>query len=57
MFGKIGYISGFTGGGTYVKDIENNYITIPNKSYKQVSFDNLQFINHNNNWQYEVISY
>jgi len=38
--------------GIYVKDIENNYITIPGKTYKQVSFKHLEFISHNNNWQF-----
>ena len=52
LFNKVGFISGFTSGGCYVKDIENNYITIPNKTYKQVSFKHLKFINHNNNWQF-----
>ena len=51
-FDKVGFISGFTSGGCYVKDIENNYITIPDKTYKQVSFKHLEFINHNNNWQF-----
>ncbi len=53
LFDKKGYISGFTVGGCYVKNIEGSYITIPNKSYKQVSFKYLESINHNNNWQYE----
>ena len=52
VFGKIGWISGFCKGGCYIKDMEYNYITIPNKSYKQVGFKNIQFINHNNNWQF-----
>lgn len=52
VFDKIGFISGFCNGGCYVKDIEDNYITIPNKSYKQVGFKNLELINHNNNWQF-----
>jgi len=34
VFNKVGFISGFTSGGSYVKDIENNYITIPGKTYK-----------------------
>ena len=51
-FGKVGFVSGFTNGGCYVKDIENNYITIPDKTYKQVSFKHLEFICHNNNWQF-----
>lgn len=54
VFDKIGFISGFTSSGAYIKDIEGNYITIPNKTYKQVSFKHMKFINHNNNWQYEV---
>lgn len=52
LFGEVGFISGFTSGGCYVKDIENSYITIPDKTYKQVSFKHLEFINHNNNWQF-----
>ena len=52
LFGKVGFISGFTSGGCYVKDIENNYITIPDKTYKQISFKHLEFINHNDNWQF-----
>ena len=52
LFGEVGFISGFTSGGCYVKDIENSYITIPDKAYKQVSFKHLEFINHNNNWQF-----
>ncbi len=50
VFGKVGFITGFTNGGAYIQDIEGNYITIPNKSYKQVSFKHIEFINHNNNW-------
>ena len=52
LFGEVGFISGFTSGGCYVKDIENSYITIPDKAYKQVSFKHLEFINHNNSWQF-----
>jgi len=51
-FGKVGFITGFTNGGVYIQDIEGDYITIPNKSYKQVSFKYIEFINHNNNWQF-----
>lgn len=51
-FGKVGFISGFNSGGCYIKDIEGNYITIPDKNYKQVSFKHLEFICHNNNWQF-----
>lgn len=52
VFDKVGFISGFTTSGCYVKDIEDNYITIPNKNYKQVSFKNLELVSHNNNWQF-----
>ena len=41
-----------TNGGAYVKDILGNYIIIPDKSYKQVSFKYLKFLNHNNTWQF-----
>lgn len=55
VFGLTGYITGFTGtSGAYIKDINDNYITIPGKTYKQVSLSNLNVIRHNNNWQYEV---
>ncbi len=49
---RIGFVSGFTSGGCYVKDIFNNYITIVGKSYKQIGFSNLKKIHHNNNWQF-----
>lgn len=52
---KIGYITGFTYGGVYVKDLENNYITLPGKSYKQVGVANLCLLCHNNNWQYIIM--
>jgi 5-methylcytosine-specific restriction endonuclease McrA len=52
VFGRTGFISGFTNGGAYIKDILGSYITIPEKTYKQVSFNHLEFINHNNNWQF-----
>lgn len=55
VFGLKGFISGFTSGGCYVKDIEGSYIKKPSVSYKQVSFKDLQFINHNNNWQFAII--
>ncbi len=52
LFGKVGFISGFTSGGCYIKDISGNYIIVPNKTYKQVSHKHLKFISHNNNWQF-----
>lgn len=51
LFDKIGFISGFTSGGCYVKDINGEYITIPNKTYKQVGYKHLECVCHNNNWQ------
>lgn len=52
FLGQVGYITGFTGGGAYIKNSNDEYITLPNKSYKQVSILNLQLLSHNNNWQY-----
>ena len=53
VYGKIGYITGFTGTGmAYIKDIHGSYITKPNKSYKQVNLKDCEFLSHNNNWQY-----
>lgn len=52
VFGKIGFISGFCNGGAYVQDVHGNYITKPGKTYKQVGFNDLKFLGHNNNWQF-----
>ena len=49
---KVGYISGFSSSGAYVKDDEDNYIALPNKPYKQVGISMLGLKCHNNNWQY-----
>lgn len=54
VLSKKGYINGFTTGGAYVKDDEGNYITLPNKTYKQVGISKLRLEHHNNNWQYIV---
>ena len=54
VLSKKGYITGFTTDGAYVKDDEDNYITLPNKTYKQVSISKLRLKHHNNNWQYIV---
>lgn len=56
VLGKSGYITGFTSNGAYIKDDSNNYITLPNKTYKQVSINALRLKCHNNNWQYIVKS-
>ena len=54
LYGKTGYITGFTGtSGAYVKTIDGDYITMPNKYYKQVGLKELTRISHNNNWQFE----
>jgi len=50
--GEIGFVSGFCKGGLYIKNIYNEYITLPNKKYKQVPYKQVQFVNHNNNWQF-----
>lgn len=52
VLGQSGYITGFTSGGVYSKNQNGEYITLPNKAYKQVGVANLRFICHNNNWQY-----
>ena len=49
---QVGYISGFTTSGCYVKDIFGNFIVRPDKTYKQINFSMIKFINHNNNWQF-----
>ena len=49
---NIGYITGFSNNSAYIKDINNNYIMLPNKSYKHIGITNIKLINHNNNWQY-----
>ena len=57
VFGKVGYITGFTGtSSAYVKTIHGEYITTPNKTYKQVPLKELTFLSHHNNWQYEILS-
>lgn len=52
IFGKSGHVAGFTTNGAYVKDDNGNYITLPNKSYKQVNINKMRLKCHNNNWQY-----
>ena len=54
VLGQKGYITGFTGNGAYIKDTDNEYITLPGKTYKQVGISNLTLENHNNNWQYVI---
>ncbi|MED4400836.1 RNA-guided endonuclease IscB [Metabacillus fastidiosus] len=58
LYNKLGYITGFTGkNSAYIKTIDNEYITMPNKSYKQVSLSHLERICHNNNWQFAHLPY
>jgi len=52
VFNQVGHITGFTSGGAYIKNSENEYITLPNKSYKQIGISNIRLLHHNNNWQY-----
>lgn len=52
VFNKIGFVSGFTSGGCYVKDIFDKYIQISGKSYKQISISLVEVLSHNNNWQF-----
>lgn len=52
VFNQVGHIAGFASGGVYIKNSENEYITLPNKSYKQVGISNIRLLHHNNNWQY-----
>lgn len=52
VYGQVGYITGFTTSGAYIKNANNEYITAPNKTYKQVNITDMRFISHNNNWQY-----
>ena len=52
--GEIGYITGFTGKAAYVQDFHGNYLTVPGKSYKQISLALLERVQHNNNWLCQV---
>ena len=52
VFGKIGFITGFTQGGCYVKDVFDSYIKIIGKSYKQIPISQVKVLEHNNNWQF-----
>ena len=54
VLGRVGYITGFTDGRAYIKNSNNEYIALPNKTYKQVSISNLKLLSHNNNWQYII---
>ena len=52
--GKVGWIRGFSGTSAYIVDINGGYIQMPNKTYKQITLSKLEFLCHNNNWQYSV---
>lgn len=48
--GKVGWISGFGGLSAYVKDENDEYITKPGATYKQIPLSSLKVLSHNNNW-------
>lgn len=53
--GKRGWISGFTGTlSAYVTDRNGEYMQIPDKTYKPITFNRLKKVCHNNNWKYFV---
>lgn len=51
-FGKTGFITGFTNGAVYVKDGNDEYITMPGKSYKQMGISNIKLLYRGNGWQF-----
>lgn len=58
-YGRRGWITGFNSAtssspAAFVVDKDGNYITVPEKKYKQVSLKLLKLVRHNNNWQYVV---
>lgn len=54
--GRDGWISGFTGIATYIKDRNDDYISYPDKNYRQVSLKDLTVRSHNNNWLIGVLA-
>jgi hypothetical protein len=52
VFGKKGFVSGFTNGGIYVKDYHGNYIQKEGKNYKQISQKDIEFVSHTRGWQF-----
>lgn len=55
VFGNVGFVSGFDSSSVYVTDIHGEYITNPEKNYKQISVKNIEIIGHNNNWVSVII--
>ena len=51
---KLGWICGFTGSSARIRDINEEYVQIKDKdkNYVQTPLTQLQFVNHNNGWQY-----
>ncbi len=47
VFGKSGFISGFTGTSAYIIDIDGNYIKPPNKSYQQITLSKMKKLHSN----------
>ena len=52
VLGQSGYITGFTEGAAYIKNSNGEYISLPNKTYKQVPLSAIVRTNCNNNWQF-----
>ncbi len=51
VFGQNGWISGFSGkSSVYIKNCENEYITVLGKSHKLVPISQIKVITHCNNW-------
>ena len=55
VYGRKGYISGFTGNACYVRDINGDHIKMYCKSYNQVTTNKIEQIRRNNNWIMERI--
>lgn len=49
---NLGWICGFTGTSARVRNISDEYLQPVGKNYTQIPLSQLQFVNHNNGWQY-----
>ena len=49
---NLGWICGFTGTSARVRNISDEYLQPVGKNYTQTPLSQLQFVNHNNGWQY-----
>lgn len=52
VYGKHGFVNGFTNGGVYVTDIYGNYICGEGKKHKIIPQRHVRVTGHNNNWRY-----